>query len=109
MNNPFEHLSNRLLNIESLLIDIKHLKSKNTLNPEPQEKILSVSDAAEFLGLSSPTIYTKVSKGEIPHSKKGNRLYFFQSELLEYLKQGKKKSFAEIAHAADDYLKSKKG
>lgn len=42
----------------------------------PQDKLLSVREAAVFLRLTTPTIYSKVSRGELPAMKQGNRLYF---------------------------------
>ncbi|WP_420151523.1 helix-turn-helix domain-containing protein [Spirosoma sp.] len=52
--------------------------------PAPIEyKPLSISDAAEFLGIAEQTIYQNIKR--IPHRKKFGRLYFFKDELLAYL------------------------
>jgi excisionase family DNA binding protein len=104
MINPFEILETRLSNIETLLLDIKH---KATDNPQPTalpDQLLNIQQAAAFLGLTVPTMYTKVSKCELPVMKRGKRLYFSQAELLEYLKEGRKKSNAEIEAEAAMYL-----
>jgi len=62
------------------------------------------------LNLSIPTVYSKVSRNELPVMKRGKRLYFSKLELLEYLKGGRKKSVAEIEAEADALLsKNKKG
>ena len=71
------------------------------------EKLLTIQEAAKFLNLTVPTIYSKVSKGELPVMKRSKRLYFSSSELMDYLKKGRKKSKAEIEAAAEDYLKDK--
>ena len=77
---------------------------------EPAEKLLNVQEAAEFLNLTVPTMYSKVSKGELPVMKRSKRLYFSRTELLEYLKDGRKKSNAEIEQEAKAYLlNNKKG
>jgi excisionase family DNA binding protein len=68
------------------------------------EQLLTVQEAAEFLNLTVPTIYSKVSKGELPVMKRSKRLYFSSTELLAYLKEGRKKSNAEIEAEASDYL-----
>ncbi|HOR82997.1 MAG TPA: helix-turn-helix domain-containing protein [Bacteroidales bacterium] len=74
------------------------------------EQILNIREAAEFLSLSVPTLYSKVSKGELPVMKRGKRLYFSSDELLEYLKAGRKKTNAEIEKEAEAYLlNNKKG
>lgn len=74
-----------------------------------QEQFLNIQEAAEFLSLTVPTMYSKVSKGELPVMKRSKRLYFSRTELLEYLKQGRKKSNAEIEQEAQAYLKKKGG
>tara|TARA_R110002012_G_scaffold313517_1_gene525175 strand:- start:2792 stop:3130 length:339 start_codon:yes stop_codon:yes gene_type:complete len=72
------------------------------------EQLLTVQEAAQFLSLTVPTMYTKVSKGELPVMKRGKRLYFSSIELIEYLKEGRRKSNSEIQKEAETYLNSKK-
>ena len=98
-------LSKRVENIERLLIEKSDLQSKN------DDHLLTVEGAAEYLSLTVPTIYSKVSKGELPVMKRTKRLYFSKEELLEYLRAGRKKTNSEIEAEADEYLirRSKKG
>lgn len=89
----------------------KVLKETPTQTVEPteqSEQLLTVQEAAEFLSLTVPTMYSKVSKGEIPVMKRGKRLYFSRTELLEYVKEGRKKSNAEIEQEAKAYLSNNK-
>lgn len=72
------------------------------------EQLLTIQEAAEFLSLTVPTMYSKVSKREIPCMKRSKRLYFSSTELLEYLKDGRKKSNAEIETEAEAYLSNNK-
>lgn len=72
------------------------------------EQVLTVQQAAEFLNLTVPTIYSKVSKGELPVMKRSKRLYFSSTELMEYLKEGRKKSNAEIEAEAEAHLSNHK-
>ena len=72
------------------------------------EQLLTIQEAAEFLSLTVPTMYSKVSKGELPVMKRSKRLYFSRTELLEYLKDGRKKSNAEVEQEAKAYLTDKK-
>jgi excisionase family DNA binding protein len=108
MQNPFEALEARLNNIETLLLDLKNLPKEQPTQTQ-QDELLTVQDTAEFLSLSVPTIYGLISKGELPVMKRSKRCYFSKSELMDYLKQGRKKTLAETASEADQYLKSKKG
>ncbi len=108
MTNPFEVIEARLSSIETLLLDIKHQPPKVDEQP-PQEQLLTIQEAADFLNLTVPTLYSKVSKGELPVMKRSKRLYFSRTELLDYIKQGRKKSNAEIDAAAESYLRKKGG
>ena len=107
MRNPFESLEVRLSNIESLILDLKH-QAKETSTTLPKEQFLNVQETANFLKLSVPTIYSKVSKGELPVFKRSKRLYFTLSELTDYLKTGRKKTNAEIDLEANTYLSNNK-
>ena len=104
MNNPFDIIDSRLSNIENLLLDLKHANKEH--QPE-SDQLLTVKEAAEFLHLSVPTIYGFVSKAEIPFSKKGKRLYFSKLELMEWIKQGRKKTIAEMEASASQSVKIK--
>jgi len=108
MNNPFEVIEVRLNNIETLLLDLKHTPKEQRKQPETDE-LFTVQDTAKFLSLSVPTVYTLISKGELPVMKRSKRCYFSKIELINYLKQGRKKTLAETASEAEQYCKTKKG
>jgi len=107
MNNPFEVIEARLSSIENLILDLKHQPTKVEPTDQP-EQLLTIQEAAEFLNLSVATLYSKVSRNELPFMKRSKRLYFSRTELLEYLKDGRKKSNAEIEAEAEDYLSNSK-
>jgi len=52
-------------------------------------EILTTKQCAEMLDMKMPTLYQYLSKGKIPHYKRGGRVYFFRHELIEWVKQGK--------------------
>lgn len=101
---------------EKLITDISERVTANILkavqnnNPttEQPEQLLTIQEAAQFLNLTVHTIYSKVSKGELPVMKRSKRLYFSSTELMEYLKEGRKKSNAEIEQEAEAYLSNNK-
>lgn len=107
----FEQLPQAVSMLTREVSELKQLLLQS--NPQEKtaepEKLLDIKQAAAYLGLTVPTMYTKVSKGELPVMKRSKRLYFSQSELLEYLKTGRKKTNADIAAEAANYLKNKKG
>ena len=102
MNNPFEAIEAKLSGIEKLLLELKQPLSQTD---EPKDSLMTVEGAADFLSLTVPTIYSKVSKGEIPFMKQSKRLYFSRQELTNYIKKGRKKTNAEVLAEADTYLK----
>jgi excisionase family DNA binding protein len=76
----------------------------NRSEPETDVPNMDIHQAAEFLKLKVPTIYSKVSKGELPSMKRGKRLYFSKMDLTAYLKQGRNTTNAEIEARANAYL-----
>ena len=106
MHNPFDTIDARLSNIESLLQELRQTP-KTSPQTEGRDEPLTVQDAAKFLSLSVPTIYGLISKGQLPVMKRGKRCYFLKADLLAYLKEGRKKSNAEIAASASEYLTRK--
>jgi excisionase family DNA binding protein len=76
---------------------------------EPEEDILSIQQAASFLNLTVPTLYTLNSKREIPSCKRGKRLYFSKADLVNWVKQGRNKTLAEIESEAGTHIKRKGG
>ena len=57
---------------------------------------------------SKPTWYSKISKGEVPYHKKGKKVYFLKSEIDNWLKAGRKQTFADVKAEADVYLSNNK-
>ena len=104
----------QLPNVVTMLVkEISELKSlllkmsEQGLN-EQSEKFLSIQEASQFLNLSVPTIYSKVSRNELPFMKRSKKLYFSSIDLMDYLKQGRKKSNEETSNEVDQYLARKK-
>jgi excisionase family DNA binding protein len=96
-------LTKEVSEMKRLLMD----KQEQTTTDQP-EQLLSIDEAAEFLRLAKPTLYSKVSRNEIPFMKRGKRLYFSRTELMDYLKGGRKKSQEEIREEVDSFLANKK-
>ena len=74
------------------------------VNAENTDEILTIEQAANFLKLTKPTIYSKCSRRELPHMKRNKRLYFSKDELMNYLKEGKTRTYEEIDQMAKDYI-----
>jgi excisionase family DNA binding protein len=98
MKYTFEELPQAISVLHEKVDCIKDLLLENrSQNPQrPRDDLLTIRQAAEFLSLSIPTLYTKVSRKEIPVNKRGKRLYFSTLELSEWVRSGRKKTSEEI-------------
>ena len=88
---------------------LKETQTQMVEQTEQPDQLLTIHEAAEFLKLTVPTMYSKVAKGEIPVMKRSKRLYFSKQELTDWIKAGRKKSNAEIEQESEQYCKTKKG
>jgi excisionase family DNA binding protein len=106
----FEQLPEAVTKLTKEVSELKQLLiNKSEQQPIQQpEKLLNIQEAAELLNLTVPTMYSKVSKGELPVMKRSKRLYFSRTELIQYLKAGKRKSSVEIDAEAEMYLSNSK-
>ena len=95
--------------IELLREVVNETRENNQKQSSNSNELLNIEQAAEFLGLAKPTLYAHTSKREIPHLKRGKKLYFEKEKLIEWLQEGKQKTQAEIQAEAQNYLKNGKG
>lgn len=72
------------------------------------EQFLTIQEAAEFLSLKVSTLYSMVSKGTIPVMKRSKRLYFSRNQLIDFLKEGQKKTYSELEKEAQSHINIKK-
>ena len=52
------------------------------------KKIWSINDVSAFTGLKVGSIYNRTSKGLIPFSKRGSRLFFNPYDILNWIDEG---------------------
>jgi predicted DNA-binding transcriptional regulator AlpA len=103
MNNPFTTIEARLSNIETLILDLKHQPKQ--IKPQTETPIKDgIKGVSTLIGKTVPTIYSYCQRNLIPHAKQGNRLIFFESEIIAWLKSGKVKTVSEIEIEASAYL-----
>jgi excisionase family DNA binding protein len=97
MENPFELIMYKLTEIEKLI------KQKNGITIGTEE-ILNLEMASAYVGISKSTIYKYTSTKEIPHFKRGKRLFFKKVELDDWLTAHKVSSRDEIDKMATEYI-----
>ena len=90
--------------------ELKNFFDENRIGEQKNEneELGGIDLAIEITGLAKPTIYGLVHGRSIPHSKRGKKLYFSRKELTEWLRQGKRKTNAEIAIEAANYGQKEK-
>lgn len=86
--NPFKVLARSLTKIEQMLACLIESGDLNHDSASPQQsELLSITEAARFLGLSKQAVYRHI--GKISHYKRNGRLYFKLEQLIEYVEGGK--------------------
>ena len=97
-------LIERIESLEKLLLENSGKKTS-----EPSGQLMTIDQAAEFLNLAKPTVYSMVSRGEIPYMKRSKRLYFCQQDLMAYIRDGRKMTDIELLDSASDFLTKRRG
>ena len=101
MPKALAHLISKVENLEQLL---KSQQNPASLSDRP----MTISQAAEFVNLTVPTLYGFVSKRTIPFSKVGKRLYFSEIELTSWIQSGRKSTRSEMLTSSECVLTPKK-
>ena len=100
----FENLPSAVAELIQGQSELKALILENAeLLPELETPI-RLDEVVPLTGKTKPTIYGYVQRNEIPHHKKGNRLYFFKSEIIDWIKTGKQKTLKELEAEVEEYL-----
>ena len=101
----FTHLTNEVSEIKRLLLE------KSNEQPPETDRWFDLNELCIYHPdkPSKPTVYGWVNAGTVPVHKGGKKLRFLKSEIDSWLKQGRKKTLAETASEAEQYLSRKKG
>lgn len=104
----FEQLPSVVVNLTNEVKELKILLLSKTLIQAETDNPLNIREVAKLTELSVPTLYGYVQRNEMPYYKTGNRLRFFRSEIISWIKQGRQKTTKNIIAEADSFLSSKK-
>ena len=55
--------------------------------------LTNIEGAMRITGKAKPTIYANARKGIIPHYKRGNKLYFYEDELYQWIEGGRQNCY----------------
>ena len=100
----FEQLPDAVTQLYQKLTSIETILLSRSDQQSEADQILSVQKAAELINLTVPTVYGLVQRSAIPVSKQGKRLYFSKFELIDWIKEGRKKTAAEISREASSFI-----
>lgn len=90
-------------------IEHLYLEQVEIQTQQPQDEILTLVQAAEFLNLAVSTIYGLVHRKAIPYMKRGKKIYFYRHELVAYLNEGKRLSLDQLKEERKNLNFNKKG
>lgn len=107
MELKFEDIPHVLGELVRKIERIELLLTQSSTQANDNEELLTIGQVSELVHLQVPTLYAYVHKKEIPHCKKGKRLYFSRPEIIEWIKQGKNNSISETCQQAENFLNSK--
>ena len=68
------------------------------------EELLDVTQTSQLIKLTKPTLYGLVHRNKIPFYKKGKKLYFYRSEILNWINSGKSTTKEDLEDRANEYI-----
>ena len=111
-NLSFESLPNAVASLSNQVQELRNLilEQEGNSHKNRDGEFLTIQEASELLNLAKATIYSKVSRGELPSMKRGKKLYFSKAELISFIKGGRKQTKEQReANAANLLTGTKKG
>jgi len=75
---------------------------------EEKNEILTLKEACELLSCSKSLIYKLTSSRQIPHSKRGKKLYFERKKLMEWMTEKQVNTVDEIREDAVSLLNKRR-
>lgn len=103
MENPFEIINQRLESIEELLTNI-YRASNNKETGTATTPIMNIKQLSAYLDLSVSALYKLTSTKEIPHAKRGKRLYFDKKDIDAWVFENKITTTSDIERMATEYI-----
>jgi excisionase family DNA binding protein len=103
MENPFEIIEQRLKRIEILLGNIYNTNNAKE-NGFVSSPIMTIKQLSAYLDLSVSALYKKTSTKEIPHAKRGKKLYFDKKDIDAWVLENKVTTSSDIEKMTTEYI-----
>lgn len=94
-----EEAINELVNRITNQLNVSLIRDK----PLQEDVFLNIDELSKLISMTKGSIYGLVHKNAIPYHKKG-KLYFLKSEILDWIKSGKRETKSSIHEKANEYL-----
>lgn len=75
---------------------------------ETGQRVFDLNDFCQYTGIGKQTAYRLTSRGEVPHSKRGKRLYFDKAQVDAWLLANHVGGSAEADRKATEYVLTKR-
>lgn len=83
-------------------------KTSTPIKDENEKPFMGFDRACEFLDIAPRTLKGYIAAGAIPNIKKEGKVYFERTELIQWLRSGRRKTTIETSQEATSYLQSKR-
>lgn len=96
--------------VADLFVEVQQIKTlikESECGRSNPDHLLDIVQAAELLHIQKQTLYGYVSKKIVPFHKRGGKLFFFKSELIQWVKSGNTRPFDVEDEAKNIVLKRK--
>jgi excisionase family DNA binding protein len=80
--NPFDSIEVQLISLSQTVQQLTVIIQEGQRH---EGRPFSLTEATHYLDVSKPTLYLLTSKREIPHLKRGQKLYFLKEDLDNWL------------------------
>ena len=78
-----------LTKVDYVISRLEEKKDANGVSPtQDDDQMMTMEEACQFIGEKRSTMYSLTSERRIPYRKRGNKLYFFKKELVEWIQSG---------------------
>ena len=78
-----------LTKVDYVISRLDEKKEADSSSPiQDDDQMMTMDEACQFIGKKRSTMYSLTSERRIPYRKRGNKLYFFKKELVEWIQSG---------------------
>jgi len=95
--------------LEEIMEKLQSIENMLKQGAQQPDELLTIQDAAKMLHLNVQTVYRYIRNNDLPHIKKGKRVYFVRSELMDYMKTKRRTTIADLRSRVDTFLAERGG